>query len=101
MFCQYIPHQNLWLDTDSSRSLNIWSIALWEALEYFMEVSTVDQCPAIDCGEEYIGETSRTLGERYQKPLTYTGTHPVSQTPNYPGKLQHHRQGGAGLHKIN
>ena len=22
------------------------------------------QCPAIDCGEEYIGETSRTLGEK-------------------------------------
>ena len=27
------------------------------------------QCPAIDCGEEYIGETSRTLGKRYQEHL--------------------------------
>ena len=27
------------------------------------------QCGAIDCGEEYIGETSRTLGERYKEHL--------------------------------
>ena len=27
------------------------------------------QCSAIDCGEEYIGETGRTLGERYQEHL--------------------------------
>ena len=27
------------------------------------------QCVAIDCGEEYIGETSRTLGERYKEHL--------------------------------
>ena len=27
------------------------------------------QCSAIDCGEEYIGETARTLGERYQEHL--------------------------------
>ena len=63
------------------------------------------QCSAIDCGEEYIGETSWTLGERYQDhlrgPLPYTGTQPASRTPNYVGQLQYHRQGGAGLHKIN
>ena len=27
------------------------------------------QCAALDCGEEYIGETSRTLGERYKEHL--------------------------------
>ena len=27
------------------------------------------QCAAIDCGEEYIGETSRTLEERYKEHL--------------------------------
>ena len=27
------------------------------------------QCAAIDCGEKYIGETSRTLGERYKEHL--------------------------------
>ena len=27
------------------------------------------QCGAIDCGEEYIDETSRTLGERYKEHL--------------------------------
>ena len=27
------------------------------------------QCGAIDCGQEYIGETSRTLGERYKEHL--------------------------------
>ena len=27
------------------------------------------QCSAIDCGEEYIGETSRTLGKRYWEHL--------------------------------
>ena len=27
------------------------------------------QCGAIDCGEEYIGETSRTLGECYKEHL--------------------------------
>ena len=27
------------------------------------------QCGAIDCGEEYIGETSRTLGECYREHL--------------------------------
>ena len=32
------------------------------------------QCPAIDCGEEYIGETYGTLGERYQE-------HPTGPSP--------------------
>ena len=63
------------------------------------------QCSAIDCGEEYIGETARTLGERYQEApqgaLSYTGVQPTNRTPNYPGQLQYYRQGGAGLHKIN
>ena len=27
------------------------------------------QCSAIDCGEEYIGETARTMGERYWEHL--------------------------------
>ena len=38
-------------------------------------------CSAIDCGEEYIGETTRTLGERYQEHLRgalfYTGAQPT------------------------
>ena len=33
------------------------------------EVIYCHQCLAIDCGEEYIGETSRTLRERYQEYL--------------------------------
>ena len=61
------------------------------------------QCSAIDCGEEYTGGTSRTLGERYREHLR--GPLPIQehsqQMGHYPGKLQHHRQGGAGLHKIN
>ena len=63
------------------------------------------QCSVIDCGEEYIGETSRTLGGKVpgvpQGALAYTGTQPASRTPNYHGQLQYHRQGEAGLHKIN
>ena len=35
------------------------------------------QWPAIDCGEEYIGETSRTLGERYQEHLQ--GPSPIQE----------------------
>ena len=32
------------------------------------------QCVAIDCGKEYIGETSRTLGERYKEHLREPST---------------------------
>ena len=33
------------------------------------EVKYSYQCEAVDCGEEYISETSRTLGERYKEHL--------------------------------
>ena len=33
------------------------------------------QCGAIDCGEEYIGETSRTMGEEVQRTSKRTFTH--------------------------
>ena len=32
------------------------------------------QYPAIDCGDEYIGETSRTLGEQYKEHLRESST---------------------------
>ena len=38
------------------------------------------QCSAIDCGEKYIGETTRTLGERYWEHL------------RWPSPIQEHSQ---------
>ena len=63
------------------------------------------QCAAIDCGEEYIGETSRTPGGEVQGTPKGALPHPSAQstyrTPAQQGQLQYNRQGGAGHHKIN
>ena len=40
-------------------------------------------CGRVDCGEEYIGESGRTFGERYREPHEVTITHH--------GPSQHHR----------
>ena len=40
------------------------------------------QCGELMCDEEYIGETSRTLGERYKEPEG-TLSHPCTQHPNW------------------
>ena len=41
----------------------------WDHKEKKSGVIYSYQCGAIDCDEEYIGETSRTLGERYKEHL--------------------------------
>ena len=60
------------------------------------------QCVVIDCGEEYIGETSRTPGGEVQGTPKGAQPHPGAQqsdrAPTQPGQLRHNRQGGAGPH---
>ena len=59
------------------------------------------QCNHIACNDEYIGETSRTLHERYknasQATLSHACTHTTNRTQHYRHQIQHHRQGGPGL----
>ena len=43
------------------------------------------QCTAIDCGEEYIRETSRTLGERYKENLRESS--PIQAHSQHAGHL--------------
>ena len=61
------------------------------------------QCPQLDCDEEYIGETGRTLGERRKEHLKQPSPiHWYSQatgTPHRQQQLQHHRKGGLGAGK--
>ena len=60
------------------------------------------QCTAIDCGEEYISEPSRTLGGEVQRTPKGALPHPGAQqsyrAPTQPGQLQYNRQIGAGHH---
>ena len=55
------------------------------------------QCPHLDCDEEYIGETSRTLGERRKEHLKQPSPHtwpcPNNRTFHRKQQLQHHRKG--------
>ena len=57
------------------------------------------QCGELACNEEYIGETSRTLGERYKEPLkepspihahsTQTGHNTIPDNFNINGREEH------------
>ena len=62
------------------------------------------QCGKVDWDEEYLGKTSRTLGERYKehlKKLSRTYTQPPNRAQHQPRKLQHIRQGGPGPNQVN
>ena len=58
------------------------------------------QCYHLDCDEEYIGETSRTLRERRKEHLKQPSPPPQAYTTDRPhhhrGQFQHHRKGGLG-----
>ena len=61
------------------------------------------KCPQLECDDEYIGETGRTLGERRKEHLKQPSPiHGHSQTMGHPiegPKLQHHRKRGQGAGK--
>ena len=59
------------------------------------------QCPQLDCNDEYIGETARTLGERRkeQATLTHTWAFTSHRTSHRQQQVQHHRKGGLGAGK--
>ena len=56
------------------------------------------QCRELMCDEEDIGETSRTLGERYKEHLKEPSPSHVHSTQTghntTPDNFQHHREGG-------
>ena len=57
------------------------------------------QCGDIACGEEYIEETSRTLGERYKELLKQPSpicANPANRTQIHSQQFQHYREGGQG-----
>ena len=56
------------------------------------------RCPHINCTEQYIGESGRTLGDRAsQGTLTHTPTHIHLRTPNQPRMFFHIGQGGTWI----
>ena len=61
------------------------------------------QCGAIDCGEENINETSRTLGERYKEHLREPSPIQVHSqlTGHQLSQDNFNRQGRPGPYKIN
>ena len=63
------------------------------------------QCGAINCGEEYIGGTSRTLGKMLQKAsqgvVPYTWAQPTHWSSAQPWPIQHNRKGGPGPIQVN
>ena len=63
------------------------------------------QCGTIDCGEEYIGETSRNLGECYKEHLNescpYTCAQPTHQSSVQPRPIQHNSEGEPGPIQVN
>ena len=63
------------------------------------------QCGAINCGEEYIRDTSRTLREWYKEhlrePIPNPGAQSTYWTSTKPWQFQHPRQGGPGHDKVN
>ena len=56
------------------------------------------QCVAIDCGKEYIDETSITLGKRYKEHLREPSPIQAHSNHTQPGQLQYNRQEGGGHH---
>ena len=55
------------------------------------------QCGEVTCDEEYVGETSRTLRERYKQHLKEPSPihmHNTHWTQYHTRELQHHREGG-------
>ena len=63
------------------------------------------QCGTINCGEEYVGETSITLGECYREhlkepsPIYAHSLHTSYQLS--PRPIQHNRDGGPGPIQVN
>ena len=57
------------------------------------------QCGDLDCDDEYIGETSRTFGERYKEtpegPLTHSSPQQLNRPPDQSQQLPDNREGGA------
>ena len=57
------------------------------------------QCNDLDCDEEYIGETARTLVERRKEHLKQpppSQAHTTDRPHHYRRQFQHHRKGGLG-----
>ena len=59
------------------------------------------KCQDITCGEEYIGETARTLGDRCNEHLKRPSPIQVHRAQCYSRQLQYNRKGGQGPGKDN